>query len=383
MRLRRFEAATVAEALAQVREDLGEDAVILRARAHAPGVAGVDVLAAVDEPAERRAPSAPRRDGVPGAECRAPRRGASYPGSAECRVPSVVERRNLGPESSAASGEEDDDRIAEIRRLLLELTDTSAAGRLPEALRPAHQLLCRREVPPRVATRLVRRRAGRGTGLATLPARLAGAFRVGGLVVPGSRQRRVALVGPTGVGKTTTMAKLAGQFRRAGGRGLALLTVDTYRIGAVAQLQIYADLLGARLHVVRTPGEMQAALAAEAAAELILVDTMGRSPRHQEGIRAIRPLLAAIPGLEVHLVLSATTKASDVEEGLRRFRPLGYHHVLVSKVDEAASCGPLLGAALEHDLSISYLAVGQEVPDDLEPATPRGLAHLLVQGARC
>jgi flagellar biosynthesis protein FlhF len=108
------------------------------------------------------------------------------------------------------------------------------------------------------------------------------------------------------------------------------------------------------------------------------VDTTGRSPRQPEGIAPIRRLLREVPDLEVHLVVSATTKGVDLEEIVRRFRPLDYRRVLVTKLDEVRTYGPLLGLALQRRLVISYLSTGQEVPDDLEAATPRRLATLLV-----
>jgi flagellar biosynthesis protein FlhF len=143
-------------------------------------------------------------------------------------------------------------------------------------------------------------------------------------------------------------------------------------------MQIYADLLGVPLHVARNPSEVAVALQASREADLVLVDSTGRSPSHREGIASIRACLRTIPGVEVHLVLSATTKGSDLEETLRRFRPLAYQSLLITKLDEAKTAGPLLGSALDRDLSISYLTTGQEVPDDLEAATPHGLASLLI-----
>ncbi len=142
-------------------------------------------------------------------------------------------------------------------------------------------------------------------------------------------------------------------------------------------MQIYAELLGVPLHVVRNPSEMQAAVRAEADADLVLVDSMGRSPRHSQGISAIREMLGSIPGLDVHLVVSATTTGSDLEEILRRFRPLRYRHLLITKLDEATTAGPLLGLVMQRALPVSYLGTGQEVPDDLVMATPRRLASLL------
>jgi len=112
----------------------------------------------------------------------------------------------------------------------------------------------------------------------------------------------------------------------------------------------------------------------------VLVDTTGRSPRQADGIAATRAVLSEVADLEVHLVVSATTKNSDLEETLQRFRPLRYERVLVTKLDEARTRGPILHAALEHQLTLSYLATGQEVPDDLEAATPWRLAAPLIPG---
>ncbi|MFB3817273.1 MAG: flagellar biosynthesis protein FlhF [Candidatus Methylomirabilales bacterium] len=405
MRLRRFEAATVAQALAQVRADLGDAAVILHTRTREDAGRGVEVTAAVDEPessaercprAESRAPSAER---APSREGRVPSSGTglALPDAGPWTSDLGQRTANLAPRTSNRAtgrtpdpgpwtsnpGPLPDERLDEIHRLLLELAASDAPAPVPARLRPAYRHLCQREIPAPVAKRLLAsagRRAEAGSALDALPGAAARAFRVAGHLAPGGGQRRVALVGPTGVGKTTTMAKLAGQFQRAGGGRVAFLTLDTYRIGAVAQLQIYAELLGAGLHVVRTPQEAQAAVAAEREAELLLVDTTGRSPRQREGIRAAQRLLAAIPDLEVHLVLSATTKAADLEDSLRRFRPLGYGQLLATKLDEARSPGPLLGLALDRAIPVSYLAAGQEVPDDLEPATPRRLARLLLGG---
>ena len=273
--------------------------------------------------------------------------------------------------------------------MVLELRDgASPAPRLPVALRPLYRELCGRELPAATARQLLVRlpadvRNGRGdVRRLAVQAALGQAFRVQGVATATGRQRVVALVGPTGVGKTTTIAKLAGQCRQAGGPRVALVSLDTYRIGAMAQMEIYAELLGAPLHVVRNPAELARALRAEAAADLVLVDSMGRSPQHQEGIAALRTFLREIPDPEVHLVVSATTKGSDLEEVLRRFRPLRYQHLLITKLDEVWSPGPVLGLALQHDLSISYLATGQEVPDDLEPATPGRLAAFLFPDGR-
>ena len=366
MRLRRFEATTVAEALARVREDLGAEAVILHARTVAEAERGgwVEVTAAVDEDSQATAPrpAATRRRGGP-------------PG---------VERALLtGPGREGGAGAPR--ALEDIHQLLAELrANLEPAPRIPVALRALYRHLVAQDLPARTARKLVLDlpaavRAGRKpVDCASLQESLARAFRVSGPITLGGGRKVVALVGPTGVGKTTTIAKLAGQFQHGGGARVALISLDTYRIGALAQMRIYADLLGAPLHVVRTGTEISQALAAEPEVDLVLVDTTGRSPRQADGIAATRAILGQVPGLEVHLVLSATTKSTDLEETLRRFQPLGYERVLVTKLDEARTLGPLLHAALEHQFPVSYLATGQEVPDDLEAATPWRLAAPLI-----
>ena len=386
MRLRRFEATTVAEALAQVREDLGPDAVILHARTTAPPQRGslVEVTAAVDEdgplvgaahPLPRPAP-APRA--ASGRGRRAPSGAVTMAIGADAGILPRPDRGGDGLPPRA---------LEEIHQLLAELkAEMEPAPKIPAALRPLFRHLVAQDLPTRTARRLVLElppavRTGRKPAdLAALQETLAHSFRVSGPLTLGGGRKVVALVGPTGVGKTTTIAKLAGQFHHVAGLRVALISLDTYRIGALAQMRIYADLLSAPLHVVRTAAEMQQVLAAEHAADLVLVDTTGRSPRQADGIAATRAVLSEVADLEVHLVVSATTKNSDLEETLQRFRPLRYERVMVTKLDEARTLGPVLHAALEHQLTISYLATGQEVPDDLEAATPWRLAASLIPG---
>jgi len=356
MRLRRFEAATVREALQLVRSDLGPDAIILHAReSDRETGGGAQVIAALDADPT---PSPQSPVAAQPAVCPPPAPPAGLPPEAE-------------------------ERLEEIRALLESaLGGADDAAGVPAAVRPLYRSLRRRELPADAARRLVRApglsgaRAGRLTRAAAVRA-MAPAFRVPPPAAAPPARRVVVLVGPTGVGKTTTIAKLAGQRCREGSR-LSLVSVDTYRIGAVAQMRIYADLLAAPLHVVRTAAELAEALAASATADLILVDTTGRSPAHREAIGRLPRLLAALPDPEIHLVVSATTKGSDLEQIVRAFRPTRYQCLLLTKLDEARSAGAALGVALRHELPISFLATGQEVPDDLEPATPARLASLLL-----
>ena len=178
-------------------------------------------------------------------------------------------------------------------------------------------------------------------------------------------------VGPPGVGKTTTIAKLAAQERARHGRKLALMSADGFRVGAVEQLRLYADILGAPLTVARTPGELEAAL--DGAKRPLLLDTAGRSPSDDVSREMLR-VLAGRRGVRTHLVLAASTPPSTARRVLDRFEDARPTRLVITKVDEADSLGPLVSVLHERQLPISYLGTGQRVPEDLQRATAPAIA---------
>lgn len=204
-------------------------------------------------------------------------------------------------------------------------------------------------------------------------------FQTTGPIQPAGEQARVvALVGPTGVGKTTTIAKLAANYRLREGRRVGLITVDTYRIAAVEQLRTYAEIIDLPMEVVSTPREMREAAARMQPFDLVLVDTAGRSPRDDVRIQELRAMLAEARPDEVHLVLSAVSSGRALAAAAERFAPAGVTSLLVSKLDEASTLGQLLAVARKQRLPFSYLTDGQNVPDDIEVATPRQLAEAVL-----
>jgi flagellar biosynthesis protein FlhF len=188
----------------------------------------------------------------------------------------------------------------------------------------------------------------------------------------------VALVGPTGVGKTTTIAKLAANFRLRENRRVGLITVDTYRIAAVEQLRTYADIIDLPMEVVSTPREMREAVERMRSLDLVLMDTAGRSPRDEVKIRELRSLLAEAAPAEVHLVLSAASSARSLAAAAERFAPVGVTALLITKLDEATGLGNLLALARNCRLPFSYLTDGQNVPDDISIAEAKRLAQLIL-----
>lgn len=166
-----------------------------------------------------------------------------------------------------------------------------------------------------------------------------GLGKVSGVALNGSAPHVVALLGPTGVGKTTTIAKLAAYFSLQKGMRVSLITADTYRISAVEQLKTYAEIMGLQLEIVYAPQELAKALAKCKGSQLVLLDTAGRSPKNQEQLEELQLLLSQVPQAEKHLVLSLTTCNRDALEIAKRFSVCSPDKVLFTKLDEASRCG--------------------------------------------
>jgi flagellar biosynthesis protein FlhF len=194
------------------------------------------------------------------------------------------------------------------------------------------------------------------------------------------RRRLVALVGPTGVGKTTTIAKLAANFRLREKQRVGLITVDTYRIAAVEQLRTYADIIDLPMEIVATPREMHQAVARMADMDLILMDTAGRSPRDEVKIQELKSMLAEAAPDEVHLVLSSVAGAGTLAKTAEQFAVVGATALVLTKLDEAVSLGNVLPLVRSSGLPLSYLTHGQNVPDDIAIAHAGRLARAIVAG---
>lgn len=376
MHLKRFRAPTIGEALRQVREELGEEAVILHTKA-IPLVGAlpfarrqaVEVVAALDDDPPSRV------------------RGAKD------------ERRKAGSEVREAKGEVPDftatDRESamltrELQQVKGMLSGLLGRGHLPpdlpDRLNQMYWSLLAQEVDEGVARRwVIALRDENPTQGSAEPSSLCAGLadilakempRAESRVGAGAR-RVVALVGPTGVGKTTTVAKLAAWCRFRENKRVALITTDTYRIAGPQQLKTYADLMGLPFCVASVPGDLRRALGAAREADVIFVDTVGRSPRRKDQVEELKAYVSDTEGCEVRLVLSATTKRADLLEAVEGYRPMGFCSIIATKIDETLSVGPVVEASLRAAIPITYLTTGQEVPDDIEEAHPLRLAERL------
>jgi flagellar biosynthesis protein FlhF len=389
METKTYCAATMAEAVAEVKRDLGRDAVILHTRSFRKGgllglggrpVWEVTASAYVNVP--QRLPSG-RYVAVAGGAAAALAPAVDALGEVLTRkmaelhgmMTTLLSRANPfaaaavaapvvapAPEAVGAPGRE----VAAWRtHLIAQGVAEATAAELAEQMgrEMSAEELAR---PAAVRDRLVAAVAAR------IPTAEVPATAVGG------RPRVIVLVGPTGVGKTTTIAKLAARFKLAQHRQVGLITIDTYRIAAVDQLKTYAQILEVPLRTVLRAGELDDALAAMAGLDVVLMDTAGRSPADAPRLRQMRTFLEAARPDEVHLVVSATADRACAQRVLDSFAPLGANRWILSKVDEAGTFGIAMNVAIATKTPLSFVTTGQEVPDDIAVPSPQKLAELIV-----
>lgn len=188
----------------------------------------------------------------------------------------------------------------------------------------------------------------------------------------------VYVAGPTGVGKTTTIAKLAAEQMFRYQRKVGFITSDTYRISAVEQLRTYASILNVPLEVVQSPGDMQRALQRLDYCDLILMDTAGRNYRNEMLVSELQSLLSPVGNSETYLVLSLTSKSQDMIKITEHFSKYGLDKIIFTKQDETASYGSILNLLRHYPLHLSYFTNGQNVPDDLMLLDENLLCDLLL-----
>lgn len=190
----------------------------------------------------------------------------------------------------------------------------------------------------------------------------------------------LALVGPTGVGKTTTVAKIAARCALDQNRKVALLTNDTYRIAAVEQLRTYARIMDVPLEVVMDPSELPGLIDSYSDRDTILMDTAGRSPMDSAQMEELAALLSAEPRVKPLLLVSATTEPRAMERVVRRFAPLKPVGLIGTKLDEATQFGSLFSVSLQMRLPFTFFTTGQRVPEDMRLANKEEMASWVMWG---
>lgn len=370
MRIKSYFARAVEDAITQARQEMGEDAMLIktrRASAETGHQGDYEVIFAVDVPS----------------------------GDEACAVPA--------PERSAAPPDRLAVDLAEMRRELEGMRRALARSAFAPAQRPgmgadaaaAYAALIAAEVNPDLARELVESAEMRATqhtaaekkGAApdgrlfrtALAAEIADRVAVG--EEPGQRGGRpriVALVGPPGAGKTSTLVKLAVRYGLASRRPAIFLSADTHRIAAAEQLRAYAAILGIGCQVLETVTGLSQAIEEHAAKDLVLIDTPGLGAAELEAAAPLAAFLSGRPDIETHLVLPASMRSVDVARAAAAYAAFGPTKLLFTRLDETACFGSILNEAARSGRPISFFTAGQRIPEDLEPATHRRVAELVL-----
>ena len=410
MKIKTYQAATMQDALQAIKAELGADAVILSTKPHPQGKTRlgykmVEVTAAIDIAAPRvyvpsNRPATPVQMPLVADHTRhdEPQTGPPMPFGEILRASLREDSRTLSLHQDAGPPGRDMNRRAEewqslhdeLKRIearldVRERTSTEHNPPPPEAM-PCYERLIERGLEAKTAQGLLYHvYAGLPSGASAfhfqqaLQSAIAGQVKTSGpLLNRDDHKKTVILVGPTGVGKTTSIAKLAAYYRQHERRSVALVTLDTYRIAAVDQLRMYADLIGVTLDVALTRGDAVRCIARRRNADLILVDTAGRSPGDRVGMTEVHDILSLNHPVEVHLVLSATTRERDLKQYTSHYRGIPVTRLLFTKLDETTGLGGAFDLMRKTGVPLSYFCVGQRVPEDLELARPERLAEILV-----
>ncbi|MFZ5826797.1 MAG: flagellar biosynthesis protein FlhF [Bacillota bacterium] len=400
MQVKRYLAPTFAEALIQAKNELGTDAVIVESRKlKVGGIFGffgremTELTVAVDQRPANRPLSGP----TPAARAAAPSPSPApgMPPAAMAAASQVAIGRTSAPAGAVAVAAPEpraaDSYLSSLQKemagLKVAVTRLLENNANPAALRELHgfglevfETLLDAGVDQSAALDIGRMvTAGGEQGKSLLQQELQRLMGPGAPIEIKPGQRKiVALVGPTGVGKTTTLAKLAAHFALERGLKVGLVTSDTFRIAAIEQLRTYADILGIPVYTVERPEDAANAMKETVDCDLVLVDTGGRNHRDKARMAELRELLAVLHPDETHLVVSLNVNPRDAFDMLEHYLPLGVNRFIFTKLDEATSPGLLLNIRMKYDKPVGYVTHGQAVPDDIIPADQVDFSKILL-----
>ena len=420
----KIRAATFDEAYKQMRTQLGENATVLKTvELPMKGVLGllgrtyVEVTAQVGNPKATKPSATPQPRKTSAAERRYTH-GLQTSGSL-AREPEVEQyeelfaraqqriQKNDEPKETPAAEEtvvqfpktQDDNRpnidtmrrqMSEMREMLQVLMAESPAGGLPNEMAPHYQQLIEAGVDRKLAADIISSAAKDGSPEflrddMAVRERIRMELRKRTRVIEPDassfgRARVVALVGATGVGKTTNLAKLAARSALNQGKRVALLTADTYRVAAADQLSKYANIIGMPIKVIHDATEMAKARKEFSDYDVVYMDTAGGSQFNTKQVQELKLVLTAAQPDETYLVLAANTQYEDMKSMAANFGCLKPNGIIFTKLDETRRFGPLLSLLAETSAPLAYLSTGQNVPDDLLAAHPGMIANLVLEG---
>ncbi|SDM98250.1 flagellar biosynthesis protein FlhF [Paenibacillus sp. yr247] len=433
MRVKRYVVDSMPDALQKIRTDLGKDAVILNTKEiRTGGFLGlfgrkkIEVIAAIDtansnssSAVQRLAPQ-PQQQRVQSVISQPPARpqthlsdfpevpdvfaavsAAKEPITVTASVeaqPSYKPQQSYTPVSVNApnrSIQKDEhlmEELKQMKEMMRKLTQASDESKLPEPLQKIEQRLYDQEVDPKLVRQIIEEvitdfqladePVTDETALQVVRSKLGQIFQSDKSKQISPSTRVVHFVGPTGVGKTTTIAKLAAEQVLKYQRKVGFITSDTYRIAAIEQLKTYATILNVPLEVVFSPQDLAKAFHNLAECDVIFMDTAGRNFRNEMYVSELNSLLKTQGNSETILVLSLTTKYRDMRAITNNFNKFKLDKVIFTKMDETDSYGAIVNVVYEFSLQLSYVTNGQSVPDDITEMNEWQIIDLLLEEPR-
>jgi flagellar biosynthesis protein FlhF len=421
MQIKKYIAANIKDATEQMRKELGQEAIILHTRKLQKGgllksVGGekVEITAAIDDhPLHKSADHFPQTYSRKTVRNNFAVMVHEPSGEEEVDTANVLEslKRMSGSFEKRISDDEEEKPMkqsvkdmSEIVQLKAEVEDVKSMlqtltqqlqykhfGEMPSSVKDAYVTLLQQDMDEKIVLAITNTIMKKLTGGDRIPNKINVEQMVLNLLadqLPVSAPQKgntkkpkvIALVGPTGVGKTTTIAKLAATEKLAHGKNVALISCDTYRIGAIEQLKTFAVIADIPMQVVYRTTDLAAAIKKFHRYDVIFIDTVGRSQKAKKDLQELKKIVQASKADEVHLVLSGQTNNATLTDIVERYQIVDPTHLLFSKLDEAAIFGPLYNIAQKTRIPVSYFTLGQAVPDDICNADGIKFAAMLYQG---
>ncbi|MEW6701932.1 MAG: flagellar biosynthesis protein FlhF [Bacteroidota bacterium] len=368
MQVKKYIAPSLKEATQQMKNELGIDAIILGTRVIEADKRFdmkkmYEITAGVDQPVKIGGPkhSSSKAASVKNYESEIEELSKKI--YRETEIPLISDERKSRNDKTASS-------VKSFKKEINEIADT----------------LQMREVQKSIVNRLINHLSNSSSFMdeSTLEnyllSSMASMIQTSSFKVGKNRTHKVALVGPTGVGKTTCIAKLAVISKIIHKLKVGLISIDTYRLGAIDQLRIFSEISDIEMAVAYEPEEIPKLVKKFKNKDLIFIDTVGRSQKSKESLDAIKKHLQAAQVDETILVVSATSSARTLNDVAEKFKDLKYTSVIFSKVDEAVAYGNIMNLAVTHNVPVMFLTNGQVIPDDIVSVNPSFLANLIYTG---